>query len=960
MALTPQSLAVALRVVAEEDQYTDLETGQQSVIARLLKTAVLLVNEYAGGAPEDIRDEATVRTAGFLYDSSAQDTRGQNPLRSSGAQALLSQWHTVRLATATGVAAATPESTIGGRIAGVSEQLVAVKIAEHAARSNAHHNPPDTSEFQRVGDVQAALNSRIPEQNVERIPRPPGGNNLVWKTGANGEAPAWRPDATADPGTGGTDETAREAAAEVAATLVAHAADESAHHDEPDVDATLDARIPADAAARIPSGNPGNNRVWKTDIVGVPDWREDEQGTVGGDGGLGTQDGIGQPRAPRYFGEAVVTPEGKVFVAGKTETHSPGTAIAELHDGDSVDPPRDTEDNEPWGFSDGVGVRGQFFSGDPVAGWDPDYAGISKGLWRGFTDDPARLGKYSEFRTDSDPPPGEPIHLITNFDVPGFDVGADRVTGPGTFLDGWWCFYSPDRKFYQARFTGEYEIPSGREIYTIHSYTAGQCRAYVLSLGISLTVWEGIRYEGHFDSISDLANDIGNVAINELPRRLVILTTADGIRPDNGEPYAPGVYEVRYSQAGTPSSVNVVLFWTSHPPGTSDGSGVTPAFVDAKIAAHSAVAAAHHTLAPTEGQPGGSVIDVIDGRLPALPVAFRIGWSQSQAAVEGVFTRANDHPIDGAALGETDGLDAPPFPPSLASDSTLYLHLWIEGSPSVAALQTTQNVTAAFSVGVAFSVDGVVGTLFVSNTRYTDDGVGVSYRAVLVGALLATVEEVTAKLAEHASIANVHHTPPDEGEHIDQEARDAAAAASAVAMTAQTAAAAAQATADESSGVTIAQVGEAIQAHAAVSDAQVGEAIQAHAAVSDAHHVKTPAAQGGAVAWSGVRDFGNNPLIRSWTLISNTPVASSGFLVLMWRRGRPDGSLTIAASRLRELGVHSAGQSRSNVGATNEDEITLAQDFVLARTSDYKLLISRKTDPHATDQTFYFSGIFQL
>ena len=364
------------------------------------------------------------------------------------------------------------------------------------------------------------------------------------------------------------------------------------------------------------------------------------------------------------------------------------------------------------------------------------------------------------------------------------------------------------------------------------------------SLSISLTIWEGIRYEGHFDSISDIANHLGNVAINEQPRRLVILTTADGVRPDNGEQYAPGVYEVRYSQAGTPSSVNTVLFWTEHPPGTSDGGGVTPAFVDAKIQAHAAVTAAHHTLGPDEGQPGGgAVIDVIDGRLPAPPVAFRIGWSQSQAASEGVFTRANDHPIDGAAVGETDGLAAPPFPPSLASDSTLYLHLWIEGSPSVAALQTIENVTAAFSDGEALTVDGVAGTLYVAADRYTDDRVGVSYRALLVGALLATVEEVTAKLAEHASISNVHHTPPDEGAHVDQEARDSAAAAAAVAMTAQTAAAAAQATADESTGVTI---------------AQVGEVVQAHAAVANAHHTP-PDAGGGAVEWSGVRNFAAHP-----------------------------------------------------------------------------------------------------
>ena len=184
MALTPAALAVALRVVAEDDQYADLPVGQQSVVDRLLRTVTLLVNEYAGGAPEDVRDEASIRVAGFMYDSPGQDTRGQNPLRASGAQALLASWHTVRLATATGVPAS-PEGGVDGGLSGVSETTCrGGKIAEHAAVPGAHHDPPDVSEFQRVGDVQAALDSRIPEANVDRIPRPPGGNsNLVWKSG---------------------------------------------------------------------------------------------------------------------------------------------------------------------------------------------------------------------------------------------------------------------------------------------------------------------------------------------------------------------------------------------------------------------------------------------------------------------------------------------------------------------------------------------------------------------------------------------------------------------------------------------------------------------------------------------------------------------------------------------------------------------------------------------------------
>ena len=161
-------------------------------------------------------------------------------------------------------------------------------------------------------------------------------------------------------------------------------------------------------------------------------------------------------------------------------------------------------------------------------------------------------------------------------------------------------------------------------------------------------MWDRHRYEGAFETISvRLQTRSGNVAINSLPLRLVILLNADGIRPDTNEPYEPGVYHVRYSQAGTASSsVNRVLFWTEHPPGTAATGvgGVTPAQVDAKIAAHSALASAHHVPAANEGIGAGSVVDVVDGRLPAPAVAFRIGWSQTQTAAASIFTRAGDHP----------------------------------------------------------------------------------------------------------------------------------------------------------------------------------------------------------------------------------------------------------------------------------------------------------------------------
>ena len=98
MALSPAQLAVELRVVGQEDFFSaSLPVAQQSVITRLLATTQLLVSNYAAAAPEHIRDEAIIRVAGFLYDSPAETTRGQNPLRASGAQALLSPWHSVRL-----------------------------------------------------------------------------------------------------------------------------------------------------------------------------------------------------------------------------------------------------------------------------------------------------------------------------------------------------------------------------------------------------------------------------------------------------------------------------------------------------------------------------------------------------------------------------------------------------------------------------------------------------------------------------------------------------------------------------------------------------------------------------------------------------------------------------------------------------------------------------------------------
>ena len=79
------------------------------------------------------------------------------------------------------------------------------------------------------------------------------------------------------------------------------------------------------------------------------------------------------------------------------------------------------------------------------------------------------------------------------------------------------------------------------------------------------------------------------------------------------------------------------------------------------------------------------VVDVENGRLPGPPVVMRLGWSQSRAFTESHFDRPLP-PIGGSVTGASDGLAAPPFPPALASDPTLFLGIWLAGDPDIAEL----------------------------------------------------------------------------------------------------------------------------------------------------------------------------------------------------------------------------------------------------------------------------------
>ena len=176
---------------------------------------------------------------------------------------------------------------------------------------------------------------------------------------------------------------------------------------------------------------------------------------------------------------------------------------------------------------------------------------------------------------------------------------------------------------------------------------------------------------------------------------------------------------------------------------TADGK-IDTAAANALIAAHTADATAHHNP-PVGG--GGNVFD--GAKLPGSPVAMRLGWSQTQVTNEAIFTRANDHPIDGAAVGMSDGLAFPPFPPALNADRTLYIHLWVEGSPDIVLLAVALGGLRLdhFASHGALTVGGVAGALYISNSRLRQPGTTNSVSLVIVGDVIASQPWVTEQIA---------------------------------------------------------------------------------------------------------------------------------------------------------------------------------------------------------------------
>ena len=242
---------------------------------------------------------------------------------------------------------------------------------------------------------------------------------------------------------------------------------------------------------------------------------------------------------------------------------------------------------------------------------------------------------------------------------------------------------------------------------------------------------------------------------------------------------------------------------------------------------------------------GGSIVaGVEDGRLPADPVAMRLGWSQSRVFAAGTFTRAEDHPIDGAVEGTSDGLILPPFPPALATDETLYLGIWIAGDPSVVGIDRTswlggEDSLAFFPAAdrVALTVDLVDGFYYPNTAREAPpiEGQDDVLSVTLGGGPLIITED---NIGDHAvGGADAVARAQAAAAHAASDAATAAAGAAAAeaeaaqdtadaAGVAATAATEAAATAD---GKAVAADGKAVAAQGTADTAEAAAAVNAAA-----------------------------------------------------------------------------------------------------------------------------------
>ena len=149
------------------------------------------------------------------------------------------------------------------------------------------------------------------------------------------------------------------------------------------------------------------------------------------------------------------------------------------------------------------------------------------------------------------------------------------------------------------------------------------------------------------------------------------------------------------------------------------------------------------------------IVNVLDGRLPGLPVAMRLGWSQREEFIAFDFSRPSP-PIGGSITGMSDGLAAPPFPPSLASDPTLFLGVWLAGDPDIVEIS---GGGAQFGDARPLTLDAGKAGVYLVSTARLHPLEGTIFSVTITGPRIVTESD----LAAHTSDPDAHHTPPAGG-----------------------------------------------------------------------------------------------------------------------------------------------------------------------------------------------------
>ena len=168
MAVTLAQLAVALRI--QTSPTADPAEPYLGILTRLQGVATALVDVFASTAPDAIKDEATVRVAGYLFDQPNAGVRSSYGAAwaNSGAAALVAPWAGRR---ALAIEAATAAVAGGGVDEAAVNRLIAAYVAAWAAAGSSDPVPLDrlAAEVQHAADQVPRLTVLLEDMALEEM-----------------------------------------------------------------------------------------------------------------------------------------------------------------------------------------------------------------------------------------------------------------------------------------------------------------------------------------------------------------------------------------------------------------------------------------------------------------------------------------------------------------------------------------------------------------------------------------------------------------------------------------------------------------------------------------------------------------------------------------------------------------------------------------------------------------------